>query len=77
MLNVFFSLNISFSSVFLLFLLTILKKDKIIVNIYGVLNMARYLLVFICGVLGVIQVFNLINAINNNELVINSLIHLI
>ena len=39
--------------------------------------MARYLLVFICGVLGVIQVFNLINAINNNELVINSLIHLI
>lgn len=77
MLNVFFSLNISFSSVFLLFLLTILKKDKIIVNIYGVLNMARYLFVFICGVLGVIQVFNLINAINNNELVINSLIHLI
>jgi len=34
--------------------------------------MARYLFVFICGVLGMIQVFNLINTIINNELIINN-----
>ena len=34
--------------------------------------MARYLFVFICGVLGMIQVFNSINTIINNELIINN-----
>lgn len=34
--------------------------------------MARYLFVFIRGVLGMIQVFNLINTIINNELIINN-----
>lgn len=34
--------------------------------------MARYLFVFICCGLGMIQVFNLINTIINKELIINN-----
>lgn len=36
--------------------------------------MARYLFVFICCVLGMIQVFNLINTIIHNELINNEVI---
>lgn len=50
------------------------KTHTIIVSIYGVLNMARYLFVFICCVLGMIQVFNLINTIIHNELINNEVI---